>query len=158
MTRELDSPIPPEDLNPAPLGPLSGDWHDDDAAAYEQDFASANEGPQERAGIPHTKDQLPPETRLLASKASVGTVNGTIQDPVMLLPPDRNRKAISVQVLGTNGDLVTLADSKSGCFNGANWQAAAAGGIVSLDGHTGALWAYSNIANAVVVAVLAVTV
>lgn len=158
MAHELDSPNPPDLLNPAPHAPLAGDWHDDDAQAYGQDFASAVEGPQERTGIPHAKNEVKPTTRLLSARASVGTVNGTIQDPVMLLPPDVNRKALQVQVLGQTGELVTIAGSKTGCFNGANWQAAATGSILAMDEHTGALWAYSISAQAIVVTVIAVTV
>jgi len=159
MTDKITTPVAPDVLNPAPLGPLSGDWHDDDAQVYEDDFVHADQTPQDHAGIPHTVAELPVTTRLLSRNATVGTVNGALVDPIMLFPADPNRKSLTIMSLAAALAGYRLASSKSGCFNGENFFTPAGAMLVfSLDDHTGALWAYSTDANAVSLTVAAVTV
>jgi hypothetical protein len=160
MTDKLTEPMPPTDLDPRPLGKLSGDWNDDDAGVYEDDFTQADHRPETKVlGVPHPVAELKPTTRILGNTALVGNINGAQTDPIMLFPADPNRVKCIIQVMATNGTEFTLSDSKTGCYNGLNFYSSTAGGIIDISGHTGAVWAHSiSTGNSVKVSVIVVTV
>ena len=156
MTDKITEPVTPDVLNPSPLGPLSGDWKDDDADAYEADFRPNDPQPAKAYGLPHTKVELPPTNRLLVRTVNIGTVGTTVQDPIQLLPADLNRKSLTVQAFAANKPYV-IASSKSDCYSGAQLTTTSPVANLVLDGYTGALWAYSSDAATIPVTVIAVT-
>lgn len=158
MTDHITEPVTPNNLDPAPLAPLAGDWHDDDPIAYEGDFQAADHTPGKWQGVPHTVVELPVPTRLLTRAVVVGTVNGAIADPIQILPADVNRKALTIEALATVAATFRLGAEKTNCYDGQVFSAPAnVPVIMSIDAHTGALWAYSDSANSVTVSVVAVT-
>jgi hypothetical protein len=159
MSDKITEPVTPEVLDPVPPAPLAGDWHDDDAQVYADDFIAADHGPDKFLGVPHTAAEIDPTTRLLTRNGQVGTINGVQADPIMLLPADPNRKTLTVLAYADTKLTVIIASSKSECFNGTTFLTVAGGGVVTvpLDGHTGAVWAYSAAAAAVDITALAVT-
>lgn len=143
MTEKITAPIAPDVTAPAPLGPLSGDWKDDDAKVYEDDFAHADLGPEKVEGVPHKVEKLPPVTRLLTAAQTIDGNSG----PVMLLPADPNRKSLILKVVSaTPNERFVFGSSKSDCFGGQQFVTGTnlATGVsfaeVNLTGHTGALW------------------
>jgi hypothetical protein len=159
MADKITEPVTPTDLNPAPLGPLSGNWNDDDREAYEGDFEQADHGPEKVTGVPHPVAELPVATRLITRSVTVGTIGGALADPILILPRDDNRISLSVTCIGSALGTFRLGTTKSDCYNGETFSAPANTPMVlSLDGHTGGLWAYSvDAANAITLSVVAVT-
>lgn len=157
MTDSINEPIAPDDLNPAPLGPLSGDWHDDDAAAYEGDFEAADHGPVKQAGVPFPVTKTPIRERLITKDATISS--NRLSEPVMLFAPDVNRKSLTITAVNTTGALDTyfVGSTKSDVFNQARMLAVPGGITTYLDGFTGALWVYTDSANDIRIAAMAVT-
>jgi hypothetical protein len=77
----------------------------------------------------------------------------------MLLPADPNRKTLTLLVYADTKLTVIVASSKSDGFNGTTFLTVNGGGVVAvpLDGHTGAVWAYSQAAAAVDITAMGVT-
>ena len=147
MPESITEPMTPEVDNPKPFGPLSGDWKDDDAEVYQDDFEAADHGPVEATGVPHSKPELRPVGRLLSRQVIVGSTAGggsPLLDPVMVFPADRNRDKVTVQLWSNSEYSVTIADSKSGCYNGNSFMSGPTFTSIDLDGYTGALWVYCN--------------
>lgn len=155
MPESITEPMPPEELNPAPLGPLSGDYKDDDSAVYEADFEAAPHGPVKQSGVPAPVKEIKRSTRILHRSVTVGAG----ADPLMLFPADVNRRSLIIQPIGTGTAEFVIASSKSDCYSGAQFHSDFSGIGVSFDlsGHTGALWVYSTSANATSVNGIAVT-
>lgn len=162
MTDSINEPMAPEELNPAAPNPVAGDWNDDDAQAYEAEFEAAPVPPLEYSGIPFRETEIKPATRFVTRQVSVGTINGVIQDPIMLFPADLNRIRLSFYGRSDAVRYLRIADSKTGCFDGVEFMTTATTVARSLtplemNGHTGAVWVYSTADQEVIVAGLAVT-
>lgn len=162
MTDSIVDPMTPEDLDPAPLGPVAGDTHDDDSQAYEAEFEAAPVPPIEYSGIPYKETEIKPNTRLVTRQVSVGLINGVIQDPIMLFPADPNRIALSFYGRSDAVRYLRFASEKTGCFDGVEFMTTAttvARSLTALEfnGHTGAVWVYSTADQEVIVSGVAVT-
>lgn len=164
MNDRLTEPIAPDVDNPAPLGPLAGNWHDDDAEAYEDDFIHADHRPPEEVtGVPHVKDELPITTRLVTRTETVGTVNGVATDPIQILPADPNRKSVTIAFRGSATTNLLIGPEKSQMYSQhlalTLYAPNSAVAIpIVLDGHTGPVWVHCiDPANSVMVSVVAVT-
>ena len=134
---DLIQPVTPELINPEPHPPIAGNYADDDGQAIDEWFEAAPVGPQEY-GIPPviTTPTIPQTTRLL-TREFVISANGGVHTPILVLPADPNRIKL---IIGVEAD-TRIASEKSDVFS-----AAPAGGtaMLDMDGHTGAVWAYST--------------
>jgi hypothetical protein len=157
MTEKITQPIAPDIENPAPLGPLSGDWKDDDSAVYEADFVAADHGPEKTVGIKPSVEKIKIATRLIVRNVTVGTVNGALVDPILLLPADVNRKSLQLQAYSAAATTYIIGDSKSDCYNGVALNGGPGVVILTLTDHTGAVWLYSTDVASVDVTAVAVT-
>jgi hypothetical protein len=157
MTEKLTESVTPGLDNPAPLGPLAGNYKDDDAEAYEDDFEAAPHGPVAQAGVPHKVEEIKPTTRLLVVTQTVGTVNGAIQEPLMLLPADPNRIGLVLKPWANANRPFVIGSSKSDCYSGAVIENVPQAPSIDLNGHTGAIWCYSTDAATIAVTAIAIT-
>lgn len=162
MTDSIVEPMTPETLDPAPLGPVAGDTHDDDAQAYEAEFEAMPVPPLEYSGIPYAETEIKAATRLLTRQVSVGTINGVIQDPILLFPQDLNRICLSFYGRSDAVRYLRIASDKSACFDGVEFMTTAttvARSLTALEfnGHTGPVWVYSTADQEVIVSGVAVT-
>lgn len=165
MTDKITEPMTPEVLDPVAPSPLAGDWNDDDAAVYQDDFIQADHGPDKFMGVPHTVAELPPINRLVTRSLTVGTLNGVLYDPVLLLSADPHRIHLLIQwrarpAVSNTG--LRIADDRSKCFSDDSamllWGPNVTAGFMTLDGYTGPLWGYSaDTANYINISVAAVT-
>jgi hypothetical protein len=166
MTDRITAPIAPDVLDPHSLAKLAGDWSDDDAQVYEEDFQAADHGPRVPTGVPHTEEKIKATTRMLHRAGVIGTVSAVIQDPIMLMPADPNRKSLMVSIIAQAapgaGTAVVFGDNKSDCYNnGTNGflvkDTAPTSPLIDVP-HTGALWAWSPNGNvAITVNAIAIT-
>ncbi len=138
--------------NPAPLGRLSGDWTDDDGIYIDQQFEGDPQGPQPRTGLEPEKETIRAATRILSQRMPVGTLNGTLADPVMAFPADLNRKTL---IVIATGGTVSIGSDKSDVYNGVVMPANLPW---TTDNHTGSVWLHSTSETAVTVSVWSITV
>lgn len=162
MNDSIIDPVLPELNDPVPFAPLAGDTNDDDSQVYEDDFEMTATPPQEYSGVPFQKDTLPQVTRLLTREVFVGTINGSIADPIMILPADPNRKSFTLIAYSDTQVYYTLGSDRSDCYNGVSFPTfpttiARSYSPLLFTDHTGAIWAYSEAAVQVTVVAIAVT-
>lgn len=144
MTDKITEPVAPEVTDPAPLGPLSGDWHDDDSQVYDEDFLINPGGPVDPMGVPHAHETIKPCTRLIVRSAYLDTNS----PPFQLLTADPNRKSLDLTINALAQGVLVIADSLSGCFNG-QYIALGSGNafpqtntVWRTTEHTGPVWVY----------------
>lgn len=126
----------PDILDPHPLGPIAGDTHDDDAAVLDETLEAAPSGPVDYSGLVAEQATIRPTTRILSREFVIPAQSGA-HAPVMVLPEDPHRLKLVVFL---------EPDTRIASSLGEAFFAAPAGGTAAIDleGHTGALWAYST--------------
>lgn len=126
-----------------PHRPLAGNTSDDDGEALDAFFQPMDARPQVY-GIPETTVKaLTPPQRLITRFLPVGN------DPLMLFPPDINRKSLRIIFRGAGSDVLQMASTRSD-VEGSGFLAAATGPEDSSDvvhyaeyvfpGYTGGVW------------------
>lgn len=136
-------------IDPAPLGPISGDHNDDDGRAIDEAFEAADWGPQAYGGVKVDREDLPPVTRLITVMMDVPPIaNGGV--PIMFFPPDRNRVCMILD--GDNAgwnygsdpnELAALTRLNAGGSIGSS-------SPLIIAGHTGAIWISTPVSTATV--------
>lgn len=136
MTDELNDPLPPEVLDPAPHRPIAGDIADDDGQALDDFFEAAPSGPTVWESYDLGKDALPKPTRILSRQIVLPQAGSAPADPVQVFPADVNRLHIRVE----SDHPIMIASDKTDCYGAAQ--------TVSTswynDLHTGSVWVYST--------------
>lgn len=134
---DLIEPAKPEDIDPAPHPAIAGNWQDDDGESIDEWFEAPDLGPQVYGvpAVPVVPD-VPAATRLLTREFSIGAQSGS-HIPLLVLPADPNRLKL---IVGLEAD-TRIASEQSDVFFAV---APGATALLDMDGHTGALWAYST--------------
>lgn len=164
MTDNITEPVTPELTDPVPFSPLAGDWKDDDAQVYDDDFSETQGAPLDNAmGVPHAAAKIKPTSRLIHRSIPVGTpAGGAVSPPIMLLPADPNRKSLTLFAYADTQKYFTFGSDQGDCFNGNQYPVfvttvSRSWPSLTLDGHTGAVWVYSDSSTPVVCVAVAVT-
>jgi len=139
----LNPPVPPELLDPVPLGPIVGDRTDDDGIALDEYFEAAPSGPIDWGEVVQQADPtLPQVTRIITRTFTLVGDGTTAPDPVLVLPPDPNRLRLVVICTTTFG--WQFGSDKSDVYGAPLMAGNGSTTGYELTGHTGALWIYTS--------------
>lgn len=143
---EINAPVSPEELNPAPHPALAGNYADDDGEAIDEWFEAADVGPQDYGTVPVNVAPVikVPPTRIISRTIAVNQSS----DPVMLFSADVHRKDLIVRISSDAVPVDTvytlIGSDKTDVYNQAFFNAGPASEFRT-DKHTGAVWFYARL-------------
>lgn len=137
--------------DPHPLGPLAGDYQDDDGRALDDYFESADHMPVKETGLPaaQVNDQkdLPIVDRTISRTlvlTPIDLTNGG--QPIMFFAADLRRKFLKIVVV-TDNAVISFGSQKADCYGGGYLYGPirtpavpAAPVIYDFPNYTGAVW------------------